>query len=69
MKLSTIAKIVGDAVGDSPRINHVPMPAGDPLITSADCSKATQLLGWYPRQELRFGITTQVQYQKSTEVR
>ena len=43
----------------------VPTEPGDPGRTAADHSRATALLGWRPRIDLRHGIADQIAHHRS----
>ncbi|MBC6989938.1 GDP-mannose 4,6-dehydratase [Hymenobacter sp. BT491] len=57
---------VGKAVGITPRLEFLPMQAGDVDITYADISKAQRLLGYQPRTSLADGLRQFVQWLAET---
>jgi UDP-glucuronate 4-epimerase len=59
-------ELIGDVVGEEPRVRRVGSQAGDVAETQADCRLARLLLGWNPTVELSEGLANQVRWQAST---
>jgi UDP-glucuronate 4-epimerase len=54
--LSRLVRLLGEALGVQPRIEHLPMQPGDVDQTFADISRARALLGYDPRVRIEEGI-------------
>ncbi len=54
--LSTLVKLVGEALEREPQINRLPLQHGDVRCTYADISKARQMLGYSPQVAIEEGI-------------
>ncbi|HZG43026.1 MAG TPA: NAD-dependent epimerase/dehydratase family protein [Longimicrobium sp.] len=54
--LSRLVRLLGEALGVQPRIEHLPMQPGDVDQTFADISRARALLGYEPRVRIEEGI-------------
>ncbi len=55
--LSTLVRLLGDALGCRPTLNRMPMQPGDVERTFADISKARQMLGYQPQVAIEEGIS------------
>ena len=62
--LARLIDLVGDVVGTPVPIEPRPGQPGDVARTSADTSRARQLLGWQPAIDLGDGIAEQVAWQQ-----
>jgi UDP-glucuronate 4-epimerase len=60
--LSELVAAIGRATGKEPRIERAPVPLGDVDATFADISRARTELGWQPRIGLDAGLTTVVDW-------
>jgi UDP-glucuronate 4-epimerase len=54
--LSEMIEVVGDEMGESPKVERLPMQPGDVQRTFADVSKARRLIGYEPSTDFRAGI-------------
>lgn len=51
-----LARLLHDASGSDPRIEHAPERAGEVRRSCLDASKAQRLLGWRPEVDIRQGV-------------
>jgi UDP-glucuronate 4-epimerase len=60
--LSTLVRLMGEAMGREPGLNRLPMQPGDVLCTFADITKARRMLGYAPEVEIEEGIERFVEW-------
>ncbi len=60
--LATLVKMIGDATGVAPIVEHAPRQIGDVEATFASVDRAREELGWQPRILLRDGLKTVVDW-------
>jgi UDP-glucuronate 4-epimerase len=65
VSLSELIGLVGELCGIEPILDKKPLQPGDVLVTYADVSKATRLLGYEPRTPLRTGLARFVEWYRS----
>jgi len=56
MSVNDLAKLILELTGSRSRIEFKPLPADDPKVRRPDIAKARELLGWWPKVELRQGL-------------
>lgn len=64
VSLGTLLSTLETVMGKTTHIIHAPLQEGDVHSTSADISKATQVLGWKPTTTLAEGLTNLVSWLK-----
>lgn len=64
--LTDLVASMGRATGNSPRIEHAPVPLGDVDATFADITRARAELDWSPRVRLDDGLATVVDWLRSS---
>jgi UDP-glucose 4-epimerase len=55
-----VLRIIGDAIGVTLEVRHLPPQAGDVRRTGARLAKAQDLLGWHPAVSLETGLRRQI---------
>jgi UDP-glucuronate 4-epimerase len=60
--LSTLVRLLGEAMGREPELKRLPMQPGDVLCTYADISKSRRMLGYAPEVEIEEGIERFVEW-------
>ncbi len=65
MTIEDIAKVIIEMTGSKSRIVYKPLPVDDPKVRKPDITRATTLLGWEPKVELREGLTSTIEYFKT----
>jgi UDP-glucose 4-epimerase len=63
--IATVLSIISSALGRSVRVEHLPPQPGDVRNTSADLSRARDVLGWRPVVSLEDGLRAQVDAARS----
>jgi UDP-glucuronate 4-epimerase len=56
VELSTLVRLLGEAMGRKPELKRLPMQPGDVLCTFADIDKARRMLGYAPEVAIEEGI-------------
>jgi UDP-glucuronate 4-epimerase len=64
--LSTLVRLLGEAMGVQPGLTRLPMQPGDVLCTYADIGKARQVLGYDPQVKIEEGIPRFVDWFKKS---
>ncbi len=54
--LSEVIRLIGHRLEREPKIEYRPAHAADVLVTSADITKAREILGWRPQTSLKEGL-------------
>ena len=54
--LSTLVRLLGEAMGSEPELKRLPMQPGDVLCTYADIAKSRRMLGYAPEVAIEEGI-------------
>jgi UDP-glucuronate decarboxylase len=54
--IRALAEQIGELCGTSSSVRYYPLPEDDPSHRRPDISRAQQLLGWFPKVELREGL-------------
>lgn len=62
VELSDLVRLLGQAMGQQPVLEHQPMQPGDVLCTYADIGKSRRLLDYAPRVAIEEGITRFVEW-------
>lgn len=62
VELSTLVRLLGEAMGRDPQLNRLPMQPGDVLCTFADIGKARLMLGYAPEVAIEEGIERFVEW-------
>jgi UDP-glucuronate decarboxylase len=57
-----LAEVILDLTGSASKIVHRPLPADDPKQRKPDISKASELLNWQPKLQLREGLAKTIAY-------
>jgi UDP-glucuronate 4-epimerase len=57
-------RILEDLLGKKAKIKDTPTPASEPLVTYADISATTELLGWRPRVQFEQGLANFVNWMR-----
>lgn len=63
--IKELAALVIQLSGSDSKLIYLPLPADDPHQRQPDITKATALLGWQPKIELRQGLARTIEYFKS----
>jgi nucleoside-diphosphate-sugar epimerase len=61
-----LADVVLELTKSQSKIVYRPLPSDDPMQRRPDISKATELLGWEPKVELREGLTRTIDWFRKT---
>ena len=65
VKLKEMIETIGDLLDMEPKINQIPIPAGDVQGTYADITKSKKTLGYDPKVGLRQGIVQEIDWLRS----
>ena len=57
-----LAELVVALTGSASEIVQQPLPEDDPKVRRPDLSRATQVLGWSPKVDIRDGLTRTIEY-------
>jgi UDP-glucuronate decarboxylase len=60
--IKQLAEAVIDLTGSKSKLVHRPLPSDDPKQRQPDIAKASELLGWRPKVQLRDGLTRTIAY-------
>lgn len=60
--LRELVENIIDLTGSASKLSYHPLPEDDPVRRKPDIGKATELLGFYPRVELREGLGRTISY-------
>jgi dTDP-glucose 4,6-dehydratase len=63
-----IAQTIVAAVGSSSTMEHCDLPVDDPQVRCPDITLAREELGWEPRVELADGLTSTIEWFRSSRV-
>jgi UDP-glucuronate decarboxylase len=61
-----LAELVVQTVGGPTRLEHRPLPSDDPTQRQPDITQARTVLNWQPTVQLREGLTSTVEYFRTT---
>lgn len=62
-----LAKLVIELTGSKSKIIYKELPIDDPIRRKPDITKATNLLNWIPKTDLKTGLISTINYFKSVE--
>ena len=65
MTMLELAEAVLEAVGSTSTVEHLPLPADDPVQRRPDIERAAQVLGWKPTVHFNEGLLATVDYFRS----
>lgn len=63
--MASLIELVGELVGATVPVDHLPMKAGDVARTGGTVDLASRLLGWQPSTPLPDGVAAQVEWHRS----
>jgi len=63
-----LAELVAELTGSTSQIQHLPLPADDPLQRQPDAALASQRLGWNPKVKLRAGLEKTIAYFRNVDL-
>ena len=55
--------ILEEIMGKRIQLDFIPLGPGNPIVTTADCSQASAILGWKPKRDIYSGLKAQVDWQ------
>jgi len=62
VELSTLVRLLGEALGSEPELNRQPMQPGDVVCTFAEIGKARRVLGYAPKVAIEEGVVRFVEW-------
>jgi nucleoside-diphosphate-sugar epimerase len=60
--VAEVVQVLEEIIGKKANIKHFPPRPGDPLVLTADASKAKRVMNWEAKVELREGLKKTVEY-------
>lgn len=57
-----IIELIGRLMNKTPKVKHFPERPGDPLVLTADASKAKQVMGWESQVDITTGLKETIEY-------
>jgi len=64
--VKTVIQMIGEMLGKTPQLHYFPERPGDPIVLTADATKAKLMMGWETKVDLPTGLRQTIEYIQRT---